>query len=446
MPSQATDIDTHSEQIIGRTKADLRTRLIGGLAIIAVLVLGIGGWAATAQLSGAVIATGMIVVDGNTKKVQHPNGGVVGEIRVKNGDRVTEEDVLLRLDDTQTRASLAIIVSQLTELVGRKARLAAEREGAQAITFPAAEHAWHRNFESRRVAIGEVRLFKAKRDLISGQKAQLRESIGQLRQEIEGLNAQHSAKARELKLVRQELSRVTGLYERQLTPVTRVLAMQREEARIDGEHGALTAQIARTRGRIAEIELQSTTIDLTFRSDAQKQLRDVEARIAELQERRVAAEDQLRRIDIRAPRSGIVHELKVHTVGGVINAAEPIMLIVPSEERLTIEVRVSPVDIDQVSIGQKAMLRFSAFNQRTTPELAGIVTRIGADLTLDPRTGLNYYLVRLKADEAALAELGTLTLLPGMPVEAFIQTGQRTPLSYLFKPVTDQLARAFREE
>ncbi len=433
-----------AERAIERTKAGLRARMVGGLLVVGVLVLGVGGWAATAELSGAVIASGLIVVDGNSKKVQHPHGGVVGDIRVKNGDRVTAGDIVVRLDDTQTRASLAIIVAQLMELTGRKARLAAEREGAKAISFDA-DQAWT-TAEGRRIAQGEIRLFAAKRKMIAAQKAQLREVVGQLRQEIKGLAAQRQAKAHELQLVREELARVSGLFERQLTPVTRVLAIKREQARIAGEHGALAAQIARAKGRIAEIELQSATIDLKVRSEAQKELREVEARIGELQERRVAAQDQLKRIDIRAPRSGIVHELNIHTVGGVINAAEPLMLIVPSEDRLSIEVRVAPVDIDQIKLGQTAMLRFSAFNQRTTPELPGIVTRIAADLTLDSQTGLSHYRVRLKAEEASLAQLGALTLLPGMPVEAFIQTDSRTPLSYLFKPVTDQLARAFKEE
>jgi HlyD family secretion protein len=421
----------------------LKRRLIAGLIVAGLLVFGVGSWAAFATLSGAVIASGLIVVDTNSKKVQHPAGGVVGEIRVKNGDVVAANDVLLRLDDTQTRAALGIVVSQLVELIGRKARLTAERDDAQRIEFPA-------DFagispEAERVMAGERRLFEARRKTTAAQKAQHRERIEQLRHEITGLSSQRDAKARELGLVREELARLTDMYKRNLLPVTRVLAMQREEARIDGEHGAFVAQIARCGGQISEIELQILLIDQTLQSDAQKELREIESRIAELSERRVAAEDQLKRIDLRAPIGGTVHELSVYTVGGVIAQGETLMLIVPNEDRLVIEVRVSPVDIDQLKQGQPSVLRFPAFNMRTTPEVRGRVTRIGADLTREAQTGQSFYIVRIQADDAALATLGQLKLVPGMPVEAFIETGQRTALSYLVKPFADQLARAFKE-
>ena len=368
---------------------------------------------------------------------------MVGEIRVKNGDAVAANDVLLRLDDTQTRAALGIVVSQLVELIGRKARLVAERDDAPEIEFPA-------DFASiapdaGRVAAGERRLFEARRKTTAGQKAQHRERIEQLRHEIMGLSSQRDAKARELGLVREELARLTDMYRRNLLPVTRVLAIQRDEARIDGEHGALVAQIARANGQIGEIELQILLIDQTLQSDAQKELREIEGRIAELSERRVAAEDQLKRIDLRAPIGGTVHELSVYTVGGVIAQGETLMLIVPNDDRLVIEVRVSPVDIDQLKLGQPSVLRFPAFNLRTTPEVYGRVTRIAADLTREAQTGQSFYVARIEADEAALATLGQLKLVPGMPVEAFIETGQRTALSYLVKPFTDQLARAFKE-
>ncbi len=422
----------------------LRRRMFTGLISVGFLVFGIGGWAFAAKLNGAVIATGQIVVDSNSKKVQHPTGGVVGEILVKGGSRVKLGDVLIRLDDTQTRAALGIIVSQLTQLNGRMARLTAQRDQLERVTF--SENYLNSAERARRVAAGETRLFKAERETIESQKAQLRQRVGQLRREIEGLTSQREAKVRELELVRSELKRVEDMYRRRLTPITRVLAMQRDEARIDGEHGALAAQIARSEAQITETELQILTLDQTMRSEAQKEIREIEGQIAELQERKVAAEDQLRRVDITAPRSGIVHELSVHTVGGVINAAEPLMLIVPTEDRLTIEVRVAPADIDQIRIGQPTILRFSAFNQRTTPEVPGLVTRIAADLTTEAQTNQTYYLVRIKADEKRLAELNGLVLVPGMPVEGFIQTGTRTALSYIAKPLTDHFARTFREE
>lgn len=422
----------------------LRWRIVTGLVVAASVVFGIGGWAATAQLSGAVIATGVVVVDSNIKKVQHPTGGVVGEIRVKTGSRVKAGDIVLRLDDTQTRASLGVIQSQLTELTGRRARLAAERDAAETVVFPIGFA--QSNPEAQRVAKGEQRLFRSKRDLLRSQKAQLTERVGQLREGIRGLSVQRDAKARELDLVRQELARVLGMYQKRLTPVTRVLAMQREEVRIAGEHGALISQIAGTKGQITETVLQSLSLDQTAQNEAQQELREVEAKIAELKERRIAAVDQLKRVDIVAPRAGVVHDLNVHTIGGVISPGEPIMLIVPNEDRLTIEARISPSDIDQVSVGQKTMLRFSAFNQRKTPELAGRVVRVGADLSRDPQSVESFYVLRIKADEKAIEKIGGLSLVPGMPVEAFIQTGDRTALSYIVKPLNDQIARAFREE
>ena len=421
----------------------LKSRLIAGLAVAAFLVFGVGSWAAVAKLSGAVIASGVVMVDSSSRKVQHPTGGVVGELRVRNGDAVAAGDIVLKLDDTQTRAALGIVVSQLVELTGRKARLTAERDSAPTLEFPSEFAAI--GPDADRVAAGEHRLFEARRRTADGQKGQHRERVSQLRHEIKGLSSQRDAKGRELKLVREELARLTQMYDRKLMPITRVLAMQRDEARIDGEHGALEAQIARANGQISEIELQILSIDQTIQSDAQKELREIEGRVAELLERRVAAEDQLRRVDLRAPIAGIVHELNVHTVGGVIGIGETVMLIVPKDEQLVIEVRSSPIDIDQIKLGQLSMLRFPAFNQRVTPEVRGLVTRIAADLTRDAQTGQTFYVVRIKVDEDALATLGELKLVPGMPVEAFIEAGERTALSYFVKPFTDQFARAFKE-
>lgn len=422
----------------------LFTRIAAGLAVVAALVFGAGGWAATAELSGAVIAPGQIVVDSNVKKIQHPTGGVIGEIKVRTGARVEAGDVLIRLDETQTRASLGIIVSQLTEFTGRKARLAAERDDLDAIAFPGGY--LEVGEEAQRVASGEQRLFLARREALASQKGQLDERVGQFEQEIEGLEAQRQSKATELELIEKELDRVDDMYKRKLTPVTRLLAMQREVTRVSGELGALISRIARTKGQISETKLQLITLDQNHRMEAQRELRDLEARIAELAERRIAAEDQLKRVDIRSPLSGTVHELAVHTIGGVINASEQLMLVVPSGDLLTIEIRIAPPDIDQVTVGQKAMLRFPAFNQRLTPELPGRVVRISADLSRDSMTGANYYSARLSLDEESEQQLEGQKLLPGMPVESFIQTEKRTALSYLVKPFTDQFARAFREE
>jgi HlyD family secretion protein len=423
--------------------AALRRPLLAGLLLSGAIVLVIFAGGSLAKLSGAVIAPGIVVVDSNAKKIQHPNGGVIERILVRNGSRVSAGDLLVKLDDTQTRASLGIIASQLTEFTGRKVRLAGERDGVDDLAFPPEFRSL--GSDAERVADGETRLFQARLASANGQKAQLRERINQYEEEIKGLSVQHKAKTRELMLIREELSRVNELYKKNLVPVTRVLSLQRDETRIEGEVGTLLAQIAKVGGQIAEARLQIIGVDQNRFSDAQKELRDVEGRIAELQERKIAAEDQLKRIELRAPIGGIVHELSVHTVGGVINAAEQLMLLVPTDDVLNVEVRVPSVDIDQLKLGQQGVLRFTAFNQRTTPEVKGTVTRLSPDAVRDAESGQFYYAARLTPDEAELTRLGDQRLVPGMPVEAFIETSPRTALSYLIKPLADQFKRALRE-
>lgn len=435
---------TNSSTATGHRETSLNRRMAAGLGIVGLLVAAVGGWAANSQLSGAVIAAGQVVVDSSLKKVQHPSGGVVGQILVKNGDMVSEGDLLLRLDDTQTKANLGIVMTQLTELLGRNARLAAERDGATDIEFPGGFE--QMSADARRVAAGERRLFRFKQKSADGKRAQLRSRIGQYRAEIGGLSKQEKAKAKELRLVNEELSRLEKLYLNKLVPQTRILAMERDATRIEGEHGALLSQIARTEGQISETELQILEVDETIVTDAQKEFREVEARLGELQERRVAAEDTLKRVEMRAPRSGIVHELTAHTVGGVVNPGDTVMSLVPTDDRSSIEVRLLPTDIDQVSVGQKAVLRFPAFNQRTTPELNGMISRLAAEVSKDQQTGQSYYTARISVTDGEMFKLGGKHLIPGMPVESFIQTGERTALSYLAKPFTDQVARAFKEE
>ncbi len=410
---------------------------------MAFLLIGIGGWAAMASISGAVIASGSFVVERNVKKVQHNYGGIVARINVKNGDRVESGEVVLTLDPTQISAELGIVQSQLIELTARAARLAAERDGRQSVTMP---EALRQRGEAARGAIeGEERVFAENLRTRESQKQQLRLRIEQLDEEITGLEAQREAKGGERALINKELEQIRQLHEKRLTPVSRVYAMEREEKRLGGEHGGLTAQIARAKGQISEINVQILAVDENARATAQRDLRATEAKLAELAEREVAALDKMSRVELRAPQTGIVHELAAHTVGGVITAAEPVMVIVPEGDNLTIEARIMPIDIDQVAVGQEAKLRLSAFNQHKTPEVMGLVTAVSADVTLDPKTGQSYYVARLQMDEAGRKVIGDLKLLPGMPVEVFIATGDRTALSYLAKPFTDQMHRAFRE-
>lgn len=426
-------------------RSSIRGHIAVGLAAIMLVTGGIGGWAATTEISGALIAQGSVVVESNARKVQHPTGGVVGQIAVTNGKAVTAGDLLVRLDETMTRANLQIVSKTLDEMTTRRARLRAERDGAAEVSWPSA-------FKDRRQEEGivelmtdEQRLFELRNTTRLGQKRQLRERIAQLNEEAAGINAQQAAKSQELDLVNRELDGVRQLWSKQLIQINRLTALEREAARLDGERAQLVAAAAQGRGKVSEIELQITQIDRELASEVGREMREIDGKAGEYAERKVAAEDQLRRIEIRAPISGTVHEMNVHTIGGVISAGEQLMLIVPDSERLTVEARVAPQDIDQVRVGQVAALRFSAFSQRTTPEINGVVSRVSADVTTEQRTGVTYYTARIAIAPEELARLGEVKLVPGMPVEAFIKTADRTVGSYLTKPMFDQVARAFRE-
>ena len=369
----------------------------------ALLAGGVGGWAATTQIAGALIAQGSVVVDSNVKKVQHPTGGVVGKLNVQDGDRVKAGDILVQLDDTITRANLAIVTKGLDELAARKARLEAERDGAESVTFPRMLLA---HAEDAPVAIAlanERKLFELRRNARLGQKAQLRQRITQLQDEISGQNAQQEAKAREIGLIGKELDGVRELWKNNLVQITRLTALERDAARLEGERAQLIAAVAQTKGKISETELQIIQIDQDLSSEVAKDMREVDAKYGEFVERKVAAEDQLKRIDIRAPQDGVVLESKVHTVGGVIPAGDAIMLIVPESDNLQVEAKINPRDIDQIQVGQPAMLRFSAFNLRTTPEINGTITRIAADTTTDQRTGQTYYNTRIAMTKGEIA-------------------------------------------
>lgn len=425
----------------------LTRHIMLGFIIVVALVVGVGGWAAYATISGAVIAQGNIVVETSIKKVQHKEGGIVGKIEVKEGQRVEAADLLLRLDDTLTRANLSILTKQLDELHARKARLVAERDGADKIIFP--DNLIKRQNIEPDVADalkGERTLFKARRDTVVSQKGQLGERIGQLRDEIEGLKAQRDAKAKEISFIDEELSGLDGLFEKGHVTKNRIMSLRREGTRLEGQRGQFVSSVARARGQIAETKLQITQLDQNTLTEVVRELREADARIIELSERRIAALDLLKRVEIRSPRSGFVHQLNVHTVGGVIAPGETIMLIVPEADQLVVEARVNPTDIDQVSIGQAAILRLPAFNQRITPELNASVTTISADLSRDEATGVAFYIARLKLERDELDKLEGKALVPGMPSEVFIQTGARTALSYLVKPFSDHLQRVFRED
>ena len=427
-------------------RESISRHIFAGVVLVGVLAIGLGGWASTAEISGALIAQGSVVVDSNVKKVQHPTGGVVGEVRAHDGDRVKAGDILVRLDETVTRANLSIVTKGLNELYARKARLAAERDGADTLALPHEVAGSVNDRDLNEAMASERKLFELRRAARLGQKDQLQQRVKQLQEQITGLTAQQDAKSKEMTFINQELQGVRDLWAKNLVQLNRLTSLEREEARLQGERGSLIAAAAEAKGKIAEIQLQILQVDQEFTSDVAKELRETDSKIGEYVERKVTAEDQLSRTDIRAPQDGVVFQSTANTVGGVVTAGDPIMLVVPETDSLLVEAKVDPKDIDQVKLGLPVVLRFSAFNLRTTPELNGTVSRIAADTNSDQRTGQSYYLVRIAMTAQEVERLGAVKLTPGMPVEAFIQTGERTMISYLVKPLHDQLMRSFREK
>ncbi len=431
----------------GGSGASVRRHLVLSAWLIAALVLGVGGWATFTTFSGAVIAPGQLVVESEVKKVQHPVGGVIGALLVHEGDHVKAGDVLVRLDGTQARANLDIVRKALNELSARRARDEAERDNAATVVFP--RELLAQRDDSPDVAAlldGESRLFAARVAGREGQRAQLSERAAQLTEEITGLTEQADAKRREIRLIGDELKGVRELYAKNLVPLSRVTALERDAARLEGERGQLVASVASARGRIAETRLQVLQIDTEMRTDVSKDLAEIRGKWAELVEKRVSAEDQLKRIEMRSPQDGVVYQMTVHTVGGLVVPSEPAMLIVPNADALVVEARIQPQDIDSVRLGQPALLRLTAFNARTTPEIDGTVARVSADVTADLKTGLTFYTVRIAISPQERARLGSeVRLVPGMPVEVHLRIGDRTVLSYLTKPLLDQIAKAWRE-
>lgn len=425
----------------------IRKYLFIGCLSIAVLVFGLGGWAAIANISGAIVASGQVQVKGNSKRIQHREGGIVGEILISDGHRVKAGDLLIRLDATLVRTNLAVIEKQLIEFSAREARLLAERDGTAEIAFPS----WLIDLRDSgdNVAVdavrGESRLFETRKEMLVGQVDQLKERVDQFKMQTEGLGSQRDAKDEEMRLIGEELKSLEDLLARGLVSKPRVMELKRTSTRLRGEHGALVSEIAVAGGRISETKLSMIQVERDRQQEVLSLLSEVQAQIVRLTEQRIAARDQLQRIDIRAPQNGIVHQLAFHTIGGVVQPGETIMTIVPDGFDLIVEARVTPTDRDQIEAGQKAVITFSAFSQRTTPNAHGTVTTISPDLTVDEVTGMSFFTAQVGLNEGELERLGNLELVPGMPAETFIQTGNRTVLSFLLKPLSDNLRRAFRE-
>ncbi|MGF6258687.1 HlyD family type I secretion periplasmic adaptor subunit [Ensifer sp. LBL] len=416
----------------------ITSRIVVSAAFAATLLFGVGGWAAHARLSGAVITQGQVAISQQVKLIQHRDGGIVSEIAVRNGDQVRKGDVLIRLDETQTRVELAIVRGQLQQFYAMRARLKAERDGEAAVSFEGLD-------VSEVLKVSELKLFEANRRMITSQEEQMRLQITQLEEQIRGLKAQTGSSDAEREIVEKEIAKLETLLKSGLVPVSEHRDLLRQMARIDGSKGELVARIAEAVGQISELRIKLLAIDQNTRKETQTQIVGIEAKIAELSEREVAARDRLSRMDVRAPVDGLVYDLQVHTIGGIIAPGASVMSIVPEDDDLTVEIRIPPVDIDRIAPGQASRLRFTVFNQRTTPELDGRVGVVAAATTIDRATGQPYYLATVDITQA-LDKLGDRKLMPGMPVEVYVQTDERTAISYLTKPFTDQMLRAFREE
>ena len=421
-----------------------RKHMILGLLALVVLVGGFGTWSVTAQIRGAVIASGQIEVDRNRQIIQHPDGGIVAEIIVDEGDLVAAGDLLIRLDSSELASELAVVEGQLFEIMARRGRLEAERDGTdQPVYDPLLVEG---GAEAQSLVDGQSRLFEARLESITRATDQLTQQSAQIASQLSGIAAQQEALNTQRALIAEELADQQLLLDRGLAQASRVLALQREEASLAGRVGELTAQSAQAQERMTEIDIQILSLTSTRREEAIARLRDLQFTELELSERRRTLRQQLDRSDIRAPVSGVVYGMEVFAERSVIRAAEPLMFLVPQDRPLVIAARVLPTDIDQLFLGQEVTLRFSAFDQRQTPELIGEVTLISADAFEDDRSQASYYRAEVQISEGEAEKLPQgVTLIPGMPVEAFVRTEDRTPLAYLVKPLTDYFTKAFRE-
>ena len=431
----------------GNKWAAKRHLVLGSITVVA-LVGGLGGWSAFANIAGAIVAPGMIEVESNRQVVTHAEGGVIGEILVDDGDHVDAGEIVIRLDGTMQRSELAIVEGQLFEIMARRGRLQAERDGTDIITFPEELDALatSSNIDIQRLKEGQIRLFNARKESAAQEIGQLRERKIQIGNQIDGSTAQLEALDRQLELISQELADQQELLDKGLAQATRVLGLQREEARLLGQVGELSAAIAESRGRIAETEIQIVQLGSTVREEAITTLRDLQYNEIELKERRLTTIETLSRLEVTAPVDGIIYNRAVHAVRAVVRAADPMMYVVPEDSPLVITSRIEPIHIDQVTVGQEAKLVFSAFDARTTPELDGVVTKVSADAFTDENTGASYFEAQILPKEGEMAKLEGREPLPGMPVESFIRTNDRTPIAYLVKPVADYFNRAFRED
>lgn len=429
---------------LNTTKSLRRTVIAGYVSFFAMLGV-FGYWSAFANLNGAVIAPATLVVESYSKRVQHTEGGLVAKIMVRDGDRVVGGQDLVILDTTDTKAELSILEALLDELLIKRSRLEAQRDGQATLTLPADLDARSADAKLGSIISGQQKLLSSTIDSEKSKAEQLNQQVGQLNEQIIGVVAQVESQKLQLSLIREELASLQKLKAKGLVPNSRVLSVEREEARLQGQQAELAASKASTEARIGEVKLRIIQLEEDRRTEALTDLRDTEARIAELQQKRIASASRLSRTSIKAPITGTIYQLAIHTEGGVIGAGDTLMLIVPEGDDLVLQAMVSPNDVDQVVVGQLAQVRFPAFNARVTPEVTAKVTQVSADTARADQNSPPFYAVKIEISAEEMKRLGDHVLKPGMQAEAFIQTDARTPLSYFLKPLLDQIAHAFRE-
>jgi len=437
---------TRAHKETPRLKINARPWIIVGFLSIFLVFGLIGAWASTAPIASAVIALGNITVDGKRKIVQHLEGGIIKSINVRDGDVVEAGDILVQLESTQARSKLAIVQTALTKKLATEAMLIAERDEAEKITFPKELLARSEELDVQRLMASQRRLFQIRREALDGEEELFQQKIAQLNEQIVGLQFQLESKAEQEKLINEELATVEALLSRGQTTKPRELKLRRQSAALKGEKGELKAQIARLKENIGSTKLQIIQQKREFRKTVSEELNEVQSQIQDLRERAIAAKDVLARVDIKAPISGTVVNTEFHTQGAVAKPGEALLEIVPSGKKLVVDAAIQPEDIDNVSVGQSARVKITAFKQRTAPMLDGTVDYVSADSLKSQRTGQTYFTSHIRINESELDKLGELALKPGMEAEVMIRTGERTALQYLLQPIADSMDRAFREE
>jgi HlyD family secretion protein/epimerase transport system membrane fusion protein len=426
---------------------ELRRSTIAATLVIGLGLGGFGVWAVAAPLAGAAIAPGVVSPDGSRRTVQHLEGGIIRRILVEDGSIVQAGDPLIDLEDVQARAGHDVLQARFHTLAAAQARLLAEQAGADDIRFPDwLIEATADDATALEAMVAQRQLFRTRVQGLADRRAILAQRIAQLREEIAGLEAQIVTDGRQIALIADEIEGLDLLYRKGLAPKTRLLALQREQSDIEGERAERRARIARARQAIGETELQIIAQGTAFLDDTNEELSEVQAELAEVEQRLAASRDVLARTVISAPSAGTVVELRFHTPGGVIRPGEPVLDIVPADEELLVDARLSPLDIDIVAPGMPAQIILPAFKQRHLPRIEGRVRQVSADVIVDPHSGERYFEARIEVDAEQLAGIQpAIELSPGMPAEVYITTAERTMLDYLLQPVFDSLRRAFRE-